>query len=146
MILDMQAIRELEDLKRRLETQIAIIQAELDAISKTITILERETPGASAQMTLPAVQAPQFIDTYVAAGAQKTGLSDLCRDIMGDRWMAPTDVRDQLMARGYHNTDKGRLLSSVYATLKRLADTGEMESRKEGGRTIFHRRPKVQAA
>ncbi|MEP6536094.1 MAG: hypothetical protein ABJF23_12285 [Bryobacteraceae bacterium] len=142
----MQAIRELEQLQRRLEAQIALIQAELDTISKTIKILERETPGAAAQMTVPVVASEQRIPPTPITEPKAIGLSDLCRQIMGDHWMAPVDVRDQLMEMGYHNTDKGKLLSSVYATLKRLSDSGEMESRKESGRTEFRRRLLPQAA
>jgi hypothetical protein len=138
------AITELERLRARLESQMQAIRAELDTISKTIKILEREIPGVSPQMNLPVVTLSQH---PASVHNEAKGLSDLCREFLGEKWMGPTEVRDVLLMRGYHNTDRGKLLSSVYATLKRLTEkTRELESRKTDGRTEFHKLASQQAA
>ena len=149
----MQAIRELEELRKRLEAQLSIIQGEIDTISRTIKIIERETPNASPQMNLPSVVTPALGESTNAVASpaphvvkNELGLSALCRQIASD-WIAPSEVRDKLLSTGYHNTDKNKLLSSVYATLKRLSDNGHMDARKENGRTEFRtRNAVVQAA
>ena len=147
MIKVMQAIRELDQLKRRLESQITEIQNELETISRTIKILEREIPGASPQMNFPVLSNTSSTSPLPGVGPKTQGLSDLCRQILRERWMSPAEVRDRLLDMGYHNTDKNKLLSSVYATLKRLAEkTKELETRKANGRTEFHMRSEVQIA
>jgi hypothetical protein len=139
----MQAIRALEDLKSRLEAQIATTQADLEAVARAIRLLERETPETLSQMSPEAAN----VAGNTPRPIMPAGLSDLCRQIIEDQWIAPLNVRDRLMELGYPNTDKHRLLSSVYATLKRLADNGELESRKiDGASTEFRRRPQIQAA
>lgn len=137
----MDGILQLEQLKERLEGHIAVIQAELDTINKTIQIWQREIPGASPQMTLPDVQGnitlPAVTGSAVPLDNKTIGLSAMCRRLTADSWVSPTDVRDALLANGYHNTNKGKLLSSVYATLKRLAESGELKVRKDEGRTEY---------
>ena len=144
----MEATLQLQQLKGLLESQIFDLQLELDTIDKTIKILERENPGTSPPLTLPGGMMPASVPQSVVGIAEKgLGLSDLCRKIMGDSWKAPLDVRDALIALGYPNPDKGKLLSSVFATLKRMQGAGEMESRKTSGRMEFHKRSKeIQAA
>lgn len=141
----MEAIVELERLKGRLEAQMAALQAEHETISKAIRILERENPDSTPQMILS-----DTIPVQINAPIRPTpeiGLTERCLKIMGDGWMGPADIRDRLLAEKYHNQDKGKLLSSVYATLKRLKGQSKLESRQnENGRTEFRRLQAVEVA
>lgn len=132
----MSAVAELFSLKGRLELQIKDLQSELDVISQTIKILEREN-GTSAQMPLPEIVKPTTLRREPEAPT--LGLTDQCLSFLEDTWVAPSTIRDRLLQNNYHMTDKSKLLSSVYATLKRLCDQGRAESQKSSGNTVFRR-------
>jgi hypothetical protein len=136
----MSAVAELLALKQRLEQQITSLSSELETISKTIAILERESPGLSPQLLIPEVvptTKPQSVSN--ASSDASVGLTERCMQLVDTDWTAPTTVRDRLIATGYHITDKGRLLSSVYATLSRLAESGKLETSKIGGKGMYRR-------
>jgi len=102
----MEAVKELTRLRERIQLQLRELQSELDAIDKAVQLLERE-----GRRSASSVNEKQFA---------KFGLSDAVRKIVGDEWISPTEVRDVLMQGGYPNKGKGKLLGSVFATLKRL--------------------------
>ncbi len=139
----MSAVAELFSLKGRLEHQIKDLQTELDVISQTIRILEREH-GSSAQMPLPDVIRP-IVPNREPEPVPK-GLTDQCLGFLEDNWVAPSTIRDRLIQNNYHMTDRSKLLSSVYATLKRLCDQGRAESQKLSGNSVFRRTQKEKHA
>ena len=130
----MTAIDELERVKQGIESQIQSLRAELDAIDKAISVLKRE-------QTRPSTLGRSAEDF------SKMGLSDACRKIVGEEFISPVIVRDRLRAGAYPNQDKGKLLGSVYATVKRLAESGEFEAQKvEGEPTKYRKRPQGGSA
>lgn len=139
----MSAVAELFSLKDRIEHQINDLQTELNVISQTIRILEREH-GISAQMPLPEIARP--ITASRELEVVPKGLTDQCLGFLEDDWVAPSTIRDRLIQNNYHMTDRSKLLSSVYATLKRLCDQGRAESQKLSGNSVFRRVQKEKHA
>ena len=147
----MSAIAELLELKGRLESQIESLRGELDTISKTVKILEREHPHETPQLSFKVMTAPAQTEAQSTPNKQarfgvEVGLSERCLFLLGSEWLQPSTVRDRLIATEYHNKDRGKLLSSVYATLKRLHSMGRVEMEKRGDVTFYHRTEKVNAA
>ncbi len=60
--------------------------------------------------------------------------------IVASEWISPADVRNQMMSGGFKNDDKAKLLSYVFATLKRLASKGEFEGKKLDGKMKYRKR------
>jgi hypothetical protein len=135
----MSAIAELLTLKQRLEVQIDSLRAELETISKTITILERETPSGSPQLVLSENAQAAPLRDLGSESIMSLGLTDRCLALISHEWVAPVTIRDRLLATKYHMTDKGKLLSSTYATLKRLADQQKLESKTIEGKAHYRR-------
>ncbi len=128
----MDAIGQLNRLKERLEGQLHTTRTELDAVDKALQLLERE------QSAEP-----------LAAGDKRfarLGLSDSCRQIVGEEWTTPLEVRNRMLQGGYQskNKKKANLLNAIYATLKRLAESGTFEAGKKNGKLAF--RKKVRTA
>src|ERR1700683_2611063 len=123
----MQATQELLQLKVKLQKHIFVLQAELETVDKAIQLLEREdrAPGATGP------QDRRF---------SKLGLSDACRQIVAAEWISPAEGRNSMMQGGFKHDSKGKLLGSVFATLKRLAAKGEMEGKKVDGRMKYRKR------
>lgn len=121
----MQAKNELLQLKARLQKQIAVLQSEMVVVDKAIQLLERENHSETNGS-----QDKKF---------RKAGLSDACRQIVGDDWISPTEVRNELMQGGYPNDDKSKLLAAVFATLKRLGKK-QMEGKKIDGKMKYRKR------
>lgn len=142
----MNAVAELLGLKLRLEQQISGLTGELETISKTITILEREATQPSVSFFQEAGLSPAQPPAVGAQTSSGTGLTDRCLQLVDSEWITPATIRDRLLATGYHNTDKSKLLSSVYATLSRLAGAGRVESEKVDGRSVYRRPAASQAA
>jgi len=142
----MGAIAELLDLKLRLESQIGMLTSELETISRTITILEREHPGEVAQMIFehPVAGAPRRASVTIPPSEQ--GLSERCLTLLADEWTPPATVRDRLIETRYHVTNKTKLLSSVYATLKRLQSQGRAEAERHKGILVYRKSQKARAA
>src|SRR4051794_23296707 len=105
----MDAIRELEALKKRIESQIQSLQGEVETITKTLRIMEREHPEMSPQMLLPVV--PSGLPKQPLPNNTR-GLSEACRTLGQVEWITPVTVRDHLIETGYPYTDKHNLLSS----------------------------------
>lgn len=122
----MQAKQELTQLKEKLQKHIAVLNAEMDTVDKAIRLLDREneSSGVTGQ------QDKRFA---------KVGLSDTCRQIVGNEWISPTEVRDAMMQGGYKKADKGKLLGSVFATLKRLSKS-ELEGKRVDGKMKYRKR------
>jgi hypothetical protein len=129
-LLFMAAKHELLQLKDKLQKQISILESEMATVDKAIQLLEREDRVGGA--TGP--QDKRF---------RKLGLSATCRKIVGSEWLAPSEVRNQMMQGGYKSVDKSKLLGYVFATLKRLAAKGEMEGKKVDGKMKYRKRQVV---
>jgi hypothetical protein len=121
----MQAREELTQLKDKLRKQISVLEAEMETVDSAIRLLEREHQQPSAT----GVQSRRFA---------KTGLSDACREIVGSEWILPSEVRNRMTQGGY-KAEKAKLLSSVFATLKRLAGK-ELEGKKIDGKMKYRKR------
>lgn len=121
----MEANHELMQLKQRLQRQITVLESEMATVDKAIQLLEREGhAGANGN------QDKRF---------RKVGLSDACRQIVGDEWILPSAVRNQIMQGGYRNNDKAKLLAAVFATLKRLGKK-EFEGKRIDGKMHYRKR------
>ncbi len=100
------------------------------SVDKAIELLEREHFSGPK---------PEMHDTRF----RKIGLTDACRQIVNSEWMSPVEIRDRMMSGGFKNGDKSKLLSSVFATLKRLA-IKEIEGRKVDGKMKYRKRQTSQ--
>ena len=120
----MEAIRELTKIRKRLHDQLRDLQVEVDAIDRTINVLEREDEKEGSVS-----ESDEF---------SNTGFADGCRSIVGHEFIAPQEVRDRLILGGFKHKDKTKVLSGVYATLKRLAGSnGPFESEKLNGKKAY---------
>jgi len=122
----MQAKQELAQLKEKLQRHIAVLNAEMDTVDKAIRLLDRENESSG----VTGHQDKRFA---------KVGLSDTCRQIVGNEWISPAEVRDVMMQGGYRKADKGKLLGSVFATLKRLSKN-ELEGKRVDGKMKYRKR------
>jgi hypothetical protein len=123
----MTAQQELLQLKERLQRQIAVLQAEMASVDKTIQLLERE--GRPTAMSA-AIQDKRYA---------KLGLSDAIRAILTDEFTLPSEIRNVMLSGGYSAPDKASLLSSVFATLKRM-DGKDAEGEKIDGKMHYRKR------
>ena len=125
----MNALTELRRIQGTLLRKIETAQLEVDAINKTIEILERQNSKPDHRAS-----GKEFSDM---------GLADSCRKIIGAELISPLEVRNRLVAGGYPiKSTKGKLLGSVYATVKRAERKGELEAQKEDGRWCFRKKSK----
>ena len=125
----MQAILELTGVRQKLQEKIVALQSELTSIDRAIEILERESPSrVNTVNTVNGSSGRQF---------KKKGLSESCLAIVGSDFVKPSIVRDRLMAGGYPVKSKTKLLSSVFATLSRLAKLSKLEVGTIDGRRVF---------
>jgi len=122
----MQAKNELMQLKAKLQKQIAVLESEMTTVDAAIHLIERENRREAA-----GPEDKRF---------RKMGLSEACRQIVGPEWISPAEVRTQMMQGGFKNHDKAKLLSAVFATLKRLAQK-EFEGKKIDGKMKYRTRP-----
>jgi len=129
----MSAQQELLQLKGRLQKQISVLEAEMATVDKAIQLLDREGKFATATGTTG--QDKRF---------SKMGLSEACREIVGSNWTLPSEVRNQMLQGGFKTADKAGLLSSVFATLKRLA-TKDLEGAKIDGKMRYRKRQSTSA-
>jgi hypothetical protein len=128
----MQAKHELMRLKDKLQRQIAVLESEMATVDKAIQLLERETsPGVNG--------------LHKDKRFAKAGLSDALRQIVGSEWISPAEARDQMLDGGFRAGSKAKLLSAVYATLKRLG-TNELEGKKIDGKMKYRRRQLAAAS
>ena len=126
----MNALTELRRLQRVLLDTLATVQLEADSINKAIEILEREQNKLADQNA----NGKEF---------SNIGLADACRKIIRSEFISPLEVRNQLVAGGYpFKSTKGKLLGSVYSTIKRSERKGELEAQKEDGRWCFRKKSK----
>jgi hypothetical protein len=122
----MEAVRELLALKAHLETQLRNIHAELDAVNKTITVLQRDRPTSGRN-----THRKEF---------SKLGLTDSIRAALTGEFQTPVQIRNAMLEGGYAAKDRASLLNSVYATVKRLADkTKEAEAGKINGVNAYRK-------
>ena len=126
----MSAQQELLQLKERLQKQISVLEGEMATVDKAIQLLNREGKSGGAPS-----QASPISDKRFA----RMGLSEACREIVGTEWILPSDVRNQMLQGGFKTDDKAGLLSSVFATLKRLA-TKDLEGAKIEGKMRYRKR------
>ena len=122
----MQAVLELTRVRQKLQEKIVALQSELTSIDRAIEILERESP--SRVNTVNGSSGRQF---------KRKGLGESCLAIVGSDFVKPSIVRDRLMAGGYPVKSKTKLLSSVFATLSRLAKLGKLEAGTIDERRVF---------
>jgi len=127
----MDTIQELMRVRAGIQDQLRESQSELQAVDTTIKLLQRER-----QSNIETTNTKEFA---------KGGLSDACRGILGSELVTPLQVRDRLMLGGYPAKSKSKLLSSVYATVKRLAMRGEIEAGKLGGKSAYRKKPPAQS-
>jgi len=121
----MEAIRELQRVRERLETQLRAIQSEMDAVSKAIKVLEREQPQ-SVEIKGKELSALTFTDAV--------------RRLISEEYVTPLKVRDQLIRGGFpHSKDKTKLLNSVWATMQRLVKGSGFEQGKLDGKFAVRR-------
>ena len=120
----MEVILELTKIRKRLQDQLRDLQVEVDAIDRTINVIEREDEKEGSVS-----ESDEF---------SNTGFADGCRSIVGHEFIAPREVRDRLILGGFKHKDKTKVLSGVYATLKRLAGSnGPFESEKLNGKKAY---------
>ena len=124
----MQAVLELTRVRQKLQQKVEALQEEVTSIDRAIRVLERENP--SRINTVNGSSGRQF---------KKMGLSESCLAIVGGDLVKPSTVRDRLTAGGYPMQTKTKLLSSVFATLRRLADRGQLEAGTIDGKRAFRR-------
>jgi hypothetical protein len=122
----MEAIRELSQVRNKLETQIRTLQSEMEAIDKAIQLVQRETAANNPK------SAP---DKSFA----KVGLTTACREMIGTEWITPFEIREQLLRRGFKTEHKAKLLNAIFATLRRLAKKGEFESQRINDKLRYRR-------
>ena len=114
-------------LKEKLQRQISVLESEMATVDKAIQLIDREsTPGAIAP--------------YQDKRYARSGLSETLRQIVGSEWISPAETRDAMMNGGYKAQSKAKLLSAVYATMKRLGVSGEFEGRKIDGKMKYRKR------
>jgi hypothetical protein len=128
----MQAKIELLQLKERLQKQIDVLASEMSTVDKAIELIEREHSSTASGI---APQNKQF---------RKLGLADTCRQIVGSDWLTPSEVRARMIQGGYKHEDAAKLLSAIFATLKRLG-TKELEGRKIDGKLRYRKRQSATA-
>jgi hypothetical protein len=128
----MDAIHELSDMRNKLENQIRTLKSELEAVEKTIQLLKRENATTSPRNA----EDKSF---------SRIGLTEACRKSIGDEWISPSEIREQLLKRGFKTPNKAKLLNAVFATLRRLAAKGEFEGQRIDGK-LKYRKVAVQAA
>ena len=127
----MDTVTELRRLHRTLLDTLATVQLEVDSVNKAIEIFEREQNKLADQSARRA-NGEEFSDM---------GLANSCRKIVGSKFISPLEVRNELVAGGYPiKSTKGKLLGSVYATMRRDQKKGEFEARKEDGRWCFRKK------
>ena len=120
----MEATRELLRIKQRKQDQLRELQVEVDAIDKAVELLERESQSEGSTST-----SKEFA---------KTGFADGCRSIVGPEFVTPPEVRDLLIRGGFKHASKIKVLSGVYATLKRLAgQNGPFEAGTMNGKKAY---------
>ena len=120
----MEAKRELTRIRKRLHDQLRDLQVEVDAIDMAIKVLEREDEKEGSVS-----ESDEF---------SNTGFADGCRSIVSPEFITPPEVRDRLILGGFKHKDKTKVLSGVYATLKRLAGSnGPFESGKLNGKKAY---------
>ncbi len=120
----MEATRELVRIKQRKQDQLRELQVEVDAIDKAVELLERESQSEGSTST-----SKEFA---------KTGFADGCRSIVGPEFVTPLEVRDRLIRGGFKHESKSKVLSGVYATLKRLAGpNGPFEAGTMNGKKAY---------
>ena len=135
-------IQELKRIKSRLESTIRSSQSELEVIDKAIGLVEREQVIPKTLLVLDTDAQPRTREFA------KLKLTDAIRKAVGNDFIIPSEVRDALLLGGFPlpKAGKGRLLNYVFVTLKRLANTGEMEGGKKDGKFAVRRAPKPQLA
>lgn len=76
--------------------------------------------------------------------AESSGLQDVIKLVFSSRqgtWVTTSDVREHLILIGYDlRRYKANPMASIATTLKRLADTGYIESKNTGSGTLYMRR------
>ena len=129
----MNALTELRRLQQALVDTLATVQLEADSVNKAIEIFEREQNKLADQSARRA-NGKEF---------SGMGLADSCRKIVGSKFISPLEVRNELVAGGYPiKSTKGKLLGSVYSTMRRSQIKGDFEARKEDGRWYFRKKSK----
>jgi len=107
----MDATKELLLLRERLESQLRVLQSEIDSINKAVKLLERERPSFERDKPEQAIKPKQF---------SSLGVTDAIRSILRGEFVTPLQVRDQLLLGGFPHSGKSKLLNIVWATMKRL--------------------------
>jgi hypothetical protein len=71
------------------------------------------------------------------------GLTDACREVLKSdfNFMGAMEVRDALVERGFVLDHYKNPLASIHITLRRLAESGELESKSEQGKTLYRWKP-----
>ena len=124
MLGHMEVTRELVKIKKRKQDQLRALQSEVDAIDKSIELLEREKQSGASTGT-----SKEFANT---------GFADGCRSIVGPEFITPLEIRDRLISGGFKHKSKTKVLGGVYATLKRLAGpNGPFETGTLNGKKAF---------
>lgn len=116
---------DLEALKRHLETEIKKLQEKIRLIE--------ELEGLNNELHKSAESS-----VY-----KKMGLTDACRDIFAktNESLRATEVNIRLSMRGKERAGTKEYLPSVYATLERMVENGELQKLREGDFVKYKKEP-----
>jgi hypothetical protein len=121
----MEAIKELLLLRERLESQLRILQSEVDAVNKAIKVMEREHPES-------AIKTKEL---------SSLGVTDAIRRTIKGELITPLQVRDQMILGGFPcPKGKSKLLNIVWATMQRLGESSDYEVGKSDGKFALRRK------
>ena len=66
--------------------------------------------------------------------------------VVGSQFMLPLQIRNRMLEGGYPASSRAKLLNAVYATSKRLVESGEFEKGKVNGKLAFRKKDKTDVA
>jgi len=101
----MDPTKQLHLVREKLQSQIRVLQGEVEALDKTLKVLQREDPEAAMNRK----------------ELRTLGTTDAIRRLIGSEFITPHTIRDQLILGGFPcRNGKQKLLNIVWATMKRL--------------------------
>lgn len=112
---------ELLDQHERLETEIAEVKQEIGALA----VLAGETKDGRYD--------------FLSRVSSELGLIDAIREVLRStkEQLTPQDVRDGLERMGYNVGDHSNILASIHTTLRRMAQSNEVQEGIEGSKKAY---------
>jgi hypothetical protein len=123
--------REVLETARDTLAQLRVRRDELDAEREEVNLEIVQLEQVVTNLTPLVSEPPQDTLIYhVATRAMPANLANACREILksSNRYLTPIEIRNALEASAYDLSQHANALASIHGVLKRMAESGEIET------------------